>query len=217
MASTSSSGGPDSTPGSNPTTTSDAPAGGRGAARTRQAGTGTPAGRALAGRALAVLVAFGVVSALVLGQVHPGNANGAGLTAGGARAVTSTSAPAKKQAAAPTTTTTTTVPPSQIPVLMANGAGVANAAADAATIAKVAGYATLPPVNATTSVQTSGVYFVVGEQAAAAAVANLLHFPATSVHPLDASVPVASPAGADVVVVIGTDEGHAVAALAAGG
>jgi len=152
----------------------------------------------------------------VLGQVHPKNATTASLTPGSPRAVAPGATPTKKKAGAPTTTTTT-IPPSQIPVLAANGAGVANVAADATAIVKAAGYATLTPANATTSVQTSGVYFVAGEQAAAAAVANLLHFPATSVQPLDASVPVASPAGADIVVVIGTDEGHAVAALAAGG
>jgi len=205
MASTSSSGG------SNPTGRSNGAASGHGGDRTRQAGTRTPAGRTLA-----VLVAFGIVSALVLGQVHPGGPDSTGLTSGGGRAATSSASPTKRQAATPTTTTTT-IPPSQIPVLAANGAGVANVAADATAIVKAAGYATLTPTNATTAVQTSGVYFVAGEQAAAVAVANLLHFPATSVHPLDASVPVASPAGADIVVVIGTDEGHAVAALAAGG
>ncbi len=71
------------------------------------------------GRAVALLIVFVVVTAVLVGIVnrHPGPS----------AASTATTAPHATSTTAPGSTTTTT-PPSKVPVLVANGSGAANAA-----------------------------------------------------------------------------------------
>ena len=67
------------------------------------------------------------------------------------------------------------------------------------------GWALKPPLNATSQVATSSVYYAAGQQQAAAAIATELKLKPSAVHPLTTSVPVTGASGNDVVVVIGAD------------
>ncbi len=144
-------------------------------------------------RAVAVLVAFVVVLVLTLGLVHPSKTSTSTSSSTASTTTATTVAP----------TTTTTVPPSKVPVLVANGSGVQGQAATVSRQLSAGGWDVIPPVNATATVATTGVYFVAGQSAAADAVAAALHLSPSVVAPFTTSVPVASAAGADVVVVIG--------------
>ena len=146
-------------------------------------------------RAGIVLVAFVVVTVLVLGVIHPTMpGTGAGPS------VTTTTAPAH-----PTTTTTTTAPPSHVPVLAANASGITGAAGAVSTQLQTAGWNVLPPVNASTQVTKSNVYYVAGQQKTAEAVATSLKLPASAVVPYTTSAPVSSIGTAEVLVVVGPD------------
>jgi len=153
------------------------------------AGTGFPAVRAGI-----VLVAFVVVTVLVLGVIHPATS---GIAAG--PSATTTTVPAHP------TTTTSTVPPSHVPVLVANASGITGAATAVTTQLQTAGWDLLPPVNASAQVTKSNVYYVAGQQKSAAAVATSLQLPASAVVPYTTSAPVSSIGTAEVLVVVGPD------------
>jgi hypothetical protein len=143
-----------------------------------------------------VLILFIIATAVLLGQVR------AGKPAAAPAAVATTTTPTS----APTTSTTTVAtPPSQVTVLSANGSTVAQAATTLATQLHAAGWNTLPPVNATSNVATTTVYYAPGFQSSADTIAGLLRLTASSVQPITTSVPVSSVAGADVVAVLGPD------------
>jgi len=127
---------------------------------------GTGSGTALpVGRTLAVLVVFVLATLLLVGQIHPGVAVS---TAG--RPTTTTSAPTG------TTTgrsrTTATEPRGKVPVLVANASGATGAAGLVSTRLQAAGWDVLPPVNASSTVTASSVYYVTGHQQPASAVAS---------------------------------------------
>ena len=63
----------------------------------------------------------------------------------------------------------------------------------------------LSPVNASTDVPASHVYYLTGQQPSAASIASTLGIPATSVLPYSSAVPVSSVGTAQVVVVAGPD------------
>jgi hypothetical protein len=109
-----------------------------------------------------------------------------------------------KQPAVPTTTTTT-VPHASVSVLVANATGAGSFAAHYSTVLGAQGWAMRPPVDATTTEAASTVYYAAGQQESAAAIAVTLGLKPAAVQPLSASVPVASAAGVDVVVIIGPD------------
>jgi hypothetical protein len=141
-----------------------------------------------------VLVAFVVVTVLVLGVIHPTTSGtGAGTS------VTTTTVLTHP------TTTTTTVPPSHVPVLVANASGITGAATAISAQLQTAGWDVLPPVNASTQVTHSNVYYVAGQQKAAEAVATSLKLPASAVVPYTTSAPVSSIGTAEVLVVVGPD------------
>jgi LytR cell envelope-related transcriptional attenuator len=154
------------------------------------------------GKAVALLIAFVVVTALLVGIVnrHPG-------TSSATTATTATTAPTTSTTTPGGTTTTTTTPPSKVPVLVANGSGAVNAATTFANQLSTAGWTMLPPVNATVSgLSTSNVYYVAPVfKPAAQSIATSLKLPATAVQPFTSSVPVADATGSGVVVVIGAD------------
>ena len=139
-------------------------------------------------------MAFVVVTVLVLGVIHPTTT---GTSAG--TSVTTTTAPTHP------TTTTTTVPPSHVPVLVANASGITGAATAISAQLQTAGWDVLPPVNASTQVTKSNVYYVAGQQKAADAVATSLKLPASAVVPYTTSAPVSSIGTAEVLVVVGPD------------
>jgi hypothetical protein len=145
-------------------------------------------------RAGIVVVAFVVVTVLLLGVIHPTSSG----TAAGPVATTTTT-PAHP------TTTTTTVPPSHVPVLVANASGITGAATAVTAQLQTAGWDLLPPVNASTQVTKSNVYYVAGQQKPAEAIATSLQLPASAVVPYTTSAPVSSIGTAEVLVVVGPD------------
>jgi hypothetical protein len=142
-----------------------------------------------------VLVAFVVVTVLVLGVIHPTTPT----TGASASVSTTTTAPTHP------TTTTTTVPPSHVPVLVANASGITGAAGAVTTQLQAGGWDLLPPVNASAQVTKSNVYYVAGQQKAAESIATSLQLPASDVVPYTTSAPVSSIGTAEVLVVVGPD------------
>ncbi len=103
-----------------------------------------------------------------------------------------------------TTSPPTTLDPSTITVLVANGAGVSGLAGDLTEVVAEAGFETVAPIDADEDVETSTVYFTPGFEEAATAVASVFD-PVPEVAALPDPQPVADLAGANVVVVAGTD------------
>ena len=166
--------------------------------RASSEGSGRRAGGVPALRALIVVVAFVVTVVLMLGVIHPQTTK----SASGSAAVTPTTAgPATHQG-----TATTTAPASRVPVLVANASGVPGAAATVSSrLQQVGSWNLLPPVNASTTVPTSHVYYVAGQQPAAEAIASALHLPPSAVAPYTTAAPIITIGAAEVVVVVGPD------------
>lgn len=166
-------------------------------------------------RAIAVLVVFVAVTALVLSDVHPtaGTAAASASTAttattaasGAGQGSTTTTTAASHSKSKHPTTTTTTIPPSKVAVVVANASGVTGAAAAISAGLTADGWNLLPPVNAATDVATSTVYYIAGFRPQAASIAKSLHLAATAVAPYTTAAPVSTIGTADVVVVAGPD------------
>lgn len=111
---------------------------------------------------------------------------------------TTTTAPA-----APTTTTTT-VPPGTVHVLVANGTTVPHGAGSVTSYLSSKGFGTLPAVDATDTHLSSSTVYVVNnaDPVEGQEVASVLGLPAADVV-TSGTPPVASVAGATVVVVLG--------------
>lgn len=105
-------------------------------------------------------------------------------------AVTTTVAPAAR-------------PPAEVPVMVANAAGVAGAAGNLQTQLEADGYTQVQTTNAS-PVTTTLIYFAEGAQAEAEALATTLGTDPAAVRVLPASPPV-DPAGALLLVVLGPD------------
>lgn len=150
-------------------------------------------------RGVALLVGAVVIVALLLSS---GTRPGLG-TASAARTAPPTSA-----AAPPVTSSTTTVastPKSAVKVLVANGTNTNGAAAAVSSLLSGKGFSTLTPVDALTTVSASEVYAIGGATTAARLVATALGLDAARIEPSSQAVPVASSAGATVVVIVGPD------------
>jgi hypothetical protein len=102
-------------------------------------------------------------------------------------------------------TTTSTVARSSVKVLVTNGTQEPNAASHFTQELQLQGWNVAVPKNTTSAASSTTIYFAPSRQQAAALVASELGVPMTAVQPLGAGVPVASTAGFDVVVVIGSD------------
>jgi hypothetical protein len=162
-----------------------------------------------------LLIGVGVlIGAALLINSYGGGASGpldtgSGKTTGTGRGATSTTA----AGSGGTTTTATPVshPAAEVKVLVLNGSGKAGVAKAGADALKPAGYTTLDPTNAKSTVATSVVYATAGFEADAIAVAGLLGLPPTIVKPLSAPPPaeIGDPADAAVVVVLGPDSAAA--------
>ena len=104
-----------------------------------------------------------------------------------------------------TPTTVAVRAPAEVSVIVLNGTSVAGTAGKYSDAVASAGYQMLEPGNATSQTPTTLVYFVEGYEAEAAAVATAAGVPATvSPVPLPEPPP-GEVAGANVVVVVGTD------------
>ena len=107
-----------------------------------------------------------------------------------------------------TLVTTTSIPSEQrslIKVQVANGTTTMGAGGTAAQTLQVKGWNALPPVNTTTPIRTSAVYFAQGKKEAALEIASDLKIPKGKVAAFTNSVPVPGANGDDVVVIIGPD------------
>jgi hypothetical protein len=165
--------------------------------RTPPDGSNGGAGGISAIRASIVVVAFVVTTVLLLGVIHPAATKSA--TASAPSTSTSTSPPTHP------TTTTSTAPVSKASVLVANASGVTGAAATVTNRLQTGGWTLLPPVNASTKVTSSHVYYLAGQQHAADAVAASLHLPTSAVAPYTTAAPITAIGSAEVVVVVGPD------------
>ncbi len=150
------------------------------------------------GRAVALLIVFVVVTAVLVGIVNRHPTASTASTATTAPHTTSTTTPGS---------TTTTIAPGKVPVLVANGSGATNAATTFSNQLQTAGWEMLPPTDATeTGLTTTSVYYAAEVfKPSAQAIATSLHLPATDVKQLTSAVPVADVVGSGVVVVLGTD------------
>jgi hypothetical protein len=180
----------------------------RGAGDPRSNGGGAVS-RIVAARAAAIVV-LAVALGVILLQV--GTRPPAGLSASAVTVPTGTptTVPGTTATTAPghtgsTTTTTAPLDRANVKVLVANASSVNGAAGSYTTVLAHQGWGTLTAVDAEAKVATSSVYYASGQQVAAADIASALALPPASVQALSASVPVAGTAGADVVVLIGTD------------
>ncbi len=137
---------------------------------------------------LAALIAAGLAGALISGHLS-----------------TTRPTPTTTTTTGPRPTTTTTVPHAGVTVLVANGTLENGAAAHYAQVLQAQGWTTATPINTTSQVSASNVYYVPGKLPAALLVASQVGVAASAVQPLTASVPLGSTLGIDVVVIVGPD------------
>lgn len=151
-------------------------------------------------RAIGVVVVAIVVGVLCLGV-------GARPPVG-SRETTFSSATTVPSPTSSTTTTTsspTVAATAAVKVLVANGETVSGAAAYFATKLKKDGWGTLAPVTATGPASTSTVYYATGQSRFADAIAASLGLSRSTVQPISPATPVSSVAGANVVLVVGSN------------
>lgn len=149
-----------------------------------------------------------LVVAVVIGVLLLPSATRPGLGTTAASTVTTpTTTPHVKLPISRSTTSTTTAstPVSSVKVLVANGTNSNGAATAVMKLLAGKGFGTLTPVDALTVVPSSEVYAIGGDDAAAQEVAAALGLSASAIQPAATPVPVASDAGATVVVVVGPD------------
>lgn len=103
------------------------------------------------------------------------------------------------------TSTSTTVSHAGVKVLVANASTTPLVAAGYSTALQRAGWTLLPPVTARALNAKSSIYYAANKRSEADAVAAALGVPTASVLPVSPATPVSNTAGADVVVVIGSD------------
>jgi len=163
------------------------------------------AGTAAARGALLLVVA--VVLGIVLLQAADKGTSSRGLTTG-TRATTPTTT-------VPTPTTVATRAPADVKVLAVNGTTTAGLGSRVSDKLRTAGYNVLAPTDSSRKpVASSSVYFAVGYQSEATAIAELLGLQPTAVQPLPAAAPVADTRGANVLVLAGQDLSRALPAPA---
>jgi hypothetical protein len=127
-------------------------------------------------------------------------------TPGGAASSTTTTQATHHHAAGSTSSTTTsTVAHGSVSVVVANGTSTNGLAAHFTQVLRGAGWQMQTPIDASTPVATSTVYYAAGQQPAAEEVASAIGVKPTQVQPLTTAVPVTGVTGTDVVVVIGQD------------
>ena len=153
-----------------------------------------------------------VVLVVILGALLMPSATRAALTQVVEPAATASSETGSSTTLVPTTTaptSTTTVaadiPASSIRVLVANGTNTNGAASSVGAYLTGKGFVVMKAVNALTTVQATQVYPINNAVTAAGEVAAALGLSASSVEPNSTPVPVASSAGATVVVIVGPD------------
>ena len=104
-----------------------------------------------------------------------------------------------------TTTTAAPRPPAEVKVLIANGSDVDGAAGAQTDALEALGYVTADPTNTSTKVPATVVYFTVGYQAEAEALAEAIGAAPTEVKPLPTPAPVDDLQLSNVLVIVGPD------------
>jgi hypothetical protein len=163
-------------------------------------GGGRPSSGIAPVRAFVVLVIF-VVAAIALVTVGSRPSVSGNATTPG----TTTPSTAPHRTTSTTTTTTTTIARASVKVVVANATHATSLAAHYSTQLGAQGWAMQAPLDATTTVATSAVYYAAGQQGSAAAIAASLGLKPAAVMALTTAVPVAGVSGDDVVVVAGAD------------
>jgi hypothetical protein len=149
-----------------------------------------------------LLVVVGVVLGVILLNVGSRPPTDLAATLPTTPSASTTTVPAHQA-----TTTTTTVAKSSVKVLVANGTSLSGVAEFFTQKLQTQGWQTLTPVDTTSHVTASNVYYAAGQQAAATEIAQSLGVKPAAVQPLTTSVPVQGTTGVSVVVVIGPDLG----------
>lgn len=124
------------------------------------------------------------------------------------RVTTATTVPEDTEPTLPVEDTTTTTraarPAGEVKVLVANGTGIRGFGSKTANELKALGYNTLAPVDTTRALDATSIQYADDFQAEALAVAQAAQLPANVVQPLN-SPPVADVRGANVLVLLGSD------------
>ena len=156
----------------------------------RSAGTAAARGAFL----LVIAVVLGIV---LLQAADKGTSSQRGLTGTHAAAPTTT---------VPTPTTVATRAPADVKVLAVNGTTTSGLGLRVSDKLRTAGYNVLAPTDARRKpVASSSVYFTVGYQTDATAMAQLLGLQPTAVEPMPPTPPVTDTRGATVLVLAGQD------------
>jgi hypothetical protein len=156
-------------------------------------------------RAVVIIVAGVVVGILLLNVAsRPPK-----VPAGSAAATTTTTSSSGSTTTAgghhSTTTTLTTSPPSSVTVQVANGTHAPNGAGYYTSVLQRQGWKTQAPLDTTSPVAASTVYYAAGQKGDAETIASELGLSRSAVQPLTSSVPVNGVTGVDVVVIVGND------------
>jgi hypothetical protein len=186
-----------------------APSGsGRSGGADRDPGSAPPSGVL---RGVGVVVVAVVIGALLMpsatrGPLNVTTASQTSPTTTPPSSSSSSSTTTVAHGAATTTTQATIVAGAAlIHVLVANGTTITNLAGGTSTYLRSRGFSTLPALDATTKVTGTLVYAGSGDRSAATTVANALGLSSNNIQPVSAVPPVASAAGANVVVIAGPD------------
>jgi hypothetical protein len=159
-------------------------------------------------RGVGVVVVAVVIGALLMPSATRGPLNvttASQTTQTSSSSSSSTTTTAARAAGTSTTQATIVAGASLIHVLVANGTTITNLAGGTSTYLRSRGFTTLPALDATTKVTGTLVYAGSGEHSAATTVANALGLSSADIQPASAVPPVASAAGATVVVIAGPD------------
>jgi hypothetical protein len=158
-------------------------------------------------RGVGVVVVAVVIGALLMPSATRGplNVTTAAQTTQTTTSSSATTTTVAHGAGTSTTQATIVAGASLIHVLVANGTTITNLAGGTSTYLRSRGFTTLPALDATTKVTGTLLYAGSGERSAATTVANALGLSSADIQPVSAVPPVASSAGATVVVIAGPD------------
>ena len=159
-------------------------------------------------RRAAVLIAAGIVVGIALvSKSHTLELTSSTTTSSTTPSAASSSSTTTNGQGSTTTSTSTPAaakPARQVKVVVANGTTVSGAATRIGTELSTEGYTNETPVDTTSPQTASATYYAPGFESNAAAIATFLQLKKSPL-PMPGSLPVASTAGADVLVIIGPD------------
>jgi hypothetical protein len=157
-------------------------------------------------RGVALIATAVIIGLFVLRNGFETPGDGGDLTpAAESTATTAAGTPGSEGTTPATTAAPTARPPAEVTVLVANTTGVAGAAGGLSDNLKGQGYVAATPTDAQPALAATQVLFVEGFELEAQAVAAAIRAPAAAVQPMPDPPPVADLAGAQVLVMLGSD------------